>query len=183
MDLRKHLEQYLVLIIAKSTINLIGQARELIEVLPKIGGKLYLAGNGASAALAAHACTDFTKQAKVPSITFHDPALITAFANDYGYDHWLEKALEFHLNPEDVVVLISVSGESASVVNAAHAAQRLGCKIISLTGRKVSNSLSQLADVSLHVKSDAYNVVENIHSIWLTSIVDLIVGRDVYEVS
>ena len=48
-------------------------------------GRLIFIGNGASASLASHAATDFTKQAKIPSIAFNDHNLITALSNDYGY--------------------------------------------------------------------------------------------------
>lgn len=81
--------------------------------------KLMFAGNGASASISEHGAVDFTKQGRVRAVTFHDPNLMTCFANDYGYDHWMAKAIEHYADPGDVAVLISTSGRSPSVVNAA----------------------------------------------------------------
>jgi D-sedoheptulose 7-phosphate isomerase len=145
------------------------------------GGKLMLAGNGASASASEHGAVDFTKQGKVRAITFHDPNLITCFANDYGYDNWIAKAIEHYSNPEDAVVLISVSGTSPSVVNAAKYARSVGLPVTSFTGRKPDNQLKQLSDIAFFVASDAYNVVECIHCIWLTATIDLLIGSSVYE--
>ena len=54
------------------------------------------AGNGASASIANHASLDFTKQAKIKSVNFNESALITAFANDYGYENWIQKAVKYY---------------------------------------------------------------------------------------
>jgi D-sedoheptulose 7-phosphate isomerase len=154
---------------------------ELAVAVRDRGGKLMFAGNGASASTSEHGAVDFTKQGKVRSITFHDPNLITCFANDFGYDHWIAKAIEYHAAPDDAVVLISVSGNSPSVVNAAKYARSVGLPVVSFTGRKPDNALKQLADLDFFVPSEAYNVVECIHSIWLTATIDLVIGKSVYE--
>ncbi|PVB59493.1 SIS domain-containing protein [Labrenzia sp. 011] len=145
------------------------------------GNKMMFAGNGASASIAEHGAVDFTKQGKVRGVTFHDPNLMTCFANDFGYDHWVAKAIEHLGDDGDVVVLISVSGESPSVVNAAKYAKSRGMTVVAFTGRNSKNSLAVQADLNFFVASDAYNVVENIHSIWLTTTVDYVIGKAVYE--
>lgn len=147
----------------------------------KSGKKMMFAGNGASASISEHGAVDFTKQGNVRSVTFHDPNLITCFANDFGYDHWLAKAIEHYGDDGDAVVLTSVSGESPSVVNAARYARSRGMYVIAFTGRKPDNTLTQCADLNFHVASDAYNIVENIHSIWMTTTVDYLIGKAVYE--
>ena len=155
---------------------------ELARKVKERGGKLIFAGNGASAATAGHAALDLTKQGGVRAVTFHDPIMMTALANDCGYDHWLEKALELHADPGDAVVLISVSGESPSVVNAARCARSRDLPVVGFTGRHWDNSLARLSDVSFWVRSHAYNRVEAIHSIWLSAAIDYVIGRAVYEV-
>ena len=145
-------------------------------------GKLIFAGNGASAAIASHAALDFTKQARVRATTFHDAALMTAFANDYGYEHWMAEAIEHYSDPEDVIVLISVSGTSPCIVAAAQRANRLDRALVGFSGRHADNDLAQMANLSFHVPSHAYNIVENIHGIWISAAIDLIIGNAEYEV-
>ena len=74
--------------------------------------KIIIAGNGGSAAMASHLAVDFTKAAGIRAINFNEADLITCFANDYGYEHWLEKALEAYADPGDLAILISSSGKS-----------------------------------------------------------------------
>lgn len=145
------------------------------------GRKMIFAGNGASASIAEHGAVDFTKQGKVRGVTFHDPNLMTCFANDFGYDHWMAKAIEHHADPGDAAVLISVSGTSPSVVNAAKAAKRLGMKVVTFTGRDAGNPLKAEGDINFWIGSNAYNLVENLHSIWLTATVDYVIGKTEYE--
>ena len=144
-------------------------------------GKMMFAGNGASASISEHGAVDFTKQGGVRGVTFHDPNLMTCFANDFGYDHWVAKALEHYADPGDAVVLISTSGRSPSVVNAAHTARRMGLKVVAFTGRDADNPLKAAADLNFWVPSNAYNVVENLHSIWLTATIDYLIGKAEYE--
>ncbi|AXI48001.1 phosphoheptose isomerase [Sulfitobacter sp. SK012] len=143
--------------------------------------KMMFAGNGASASIAEHGAVDFTKQGKVRAVTFHDPNLMTCFANDFGYDHWVAKAIEHYGDEGDAVVLISTSGQSPSVVNAAHKARDMGMQVISFTGRTEDNALKAASDLSFWVPSHAYNVVENLHSIWLTATIDFVIGKAEYE--
>lgn len=145
------------------------------------GAKMMFAGNGASASIAEHGAVDFTKQGKVRGTTFHDPNLMTCFANDFGYDHWMAKAVEHYADENDAVVLISVSGESPSVVNAARKAKEMGLSVVTFTGRAPDNALKMLGDINFWVPSHAYNLVENLHSIWLTATVDLVIGKAEYE--
>ena len=145
------------------------------------GKKLMFAGNGASAAIAAHGSVDFTKQGGVRAINFNEADLITCFANDYGYDHWMAKAVEFYGDPGDTVVLISVSGTSPSVVEAAKHAKDAGLNVVTFTGRSADNALRQLGDINFWVDSHAYNIVECIHMIWITTAIDMVIGKAEYE--
>lgn len=179
--LTTYFEEYQKLAFGPESHAAIEKLADLAAQVRDRGGKLIFAGNGASASTSEHGAVDFTKQGKVRSITFHDPNLITCFANDFGYDNWIAKAIEYHAGPEDAVVLISVSGTSPSVVNAARYAKSVGLPIVSFTGRKPDNPLRQLSKVAFFVPSDAYNVVECIHTIWLTAAIDLLIGSSVYE--
>ena len=94
---------------------------------------------------------------------------------------WIEKAIEFYSDQDDILILISSSGSSQNMVNAAKYAKKNKIKtIITLTGNKKDNPLKQLGDINFWVDSSAYNHVENIHQIILLSLVDLIIGRSEY---
>lgn len=179
--LESYFQQYRDLLINDEIKARIAEFAALALEVRASGRKMIFSGNGASASISEHGAVDFTKQGGVRGITFHDPNLMTCFANDFGFDHWVAKALEHYGDPGDVVVLISTSGRSPSVVNAAHAARRLGMKVVSFTGRDADNPLKMAADLSFYVPSNAYNIVENLHSVWLTATVDYVIGKAEYE--
>jgi len=155
--------------------------KRLAEQVKENSAKMIFAGNGASAAISAHGAVDFTKQAKVRGITFNEADLITCFANDFGYDNWMAEGVKHYADPNDVVVLTSVSGTSPSVVNAAKVAKEMGLTVVSFTGRYHDNALRGISDIGFWVDSHAYNIVECIHMIWLTTVIDSVIGKYVYE--
>jgi len=149
----------------------------------KLGGKLYFYGNGASASLSSHAATDFSKQAKIQALAMNDHNLITAFSNDYGYSKWVEKSIEIYVNKDDLIFFISVSGESENLKNGLIYAKNNGIKTISFTGCKPENFLKSNSDLNLWVDSNSYNIVESIHTICVTALIDLIIGKSSYKVN
>lgn len=136
------------------------------------GRKVVLAGNGASAAISSHLAVDLTKCAGVRAVTFNEADLITCFANDYGHERWMAKALEFYADDGDLVVLISSSGRSPNVVNAAAYAKARGLHLVTLSGFDPDNPLRALGDLNLWVNSHRYNIVETTHQSWLLTAVD-----------
>ena len=143
--------------------------------------KILIFGNGGSAAIASHFSVDMTKNAKVRCVNFNEADLITCFSNDYGYEKWVEKAVEVYGDPGDMLIIISSSGKSKIIVNGCIAAKNKKFKyIVTLTGQENSNPVSKLGDVNLWVNSKAYNFIENTHQIWLLTIVDLIIGKREY---
>ena len=154
-----------------------------IEETSKANGKLIFVGNGASASLCSHAATDFTKQAKITSIAFNDHNLITALSNDYGYEYWVSKAIEYYSKENDMLIFISVSGESKNLINGINYANKNKRKTASLTGSDENNTLKSKSQFSLWVDSKAYNIVESIHTIWITLIIDMFVGHPEYSVN
>lgn len=157
--------------------------RDAISKIKFNNGKLIFIGNGASASLASHAATDFTKQAKIRSVAFNDHNLITALSNDYGYQNWVSKAIELYADPLDMIIFISVSGESDNLLNGIDFANKQSICTASLTGSIATNSLKSKSNYSLWVNSKAYNIVESIHTIFITLIIDLFVGSPEYSVN
>ena len=110
--------------------------KKLLLQMKEQGGKVMIAGNGGSAAMASHVSVDLTKQAGIRTVNFNEADLITCFANDYGYENWVTKAIEFYGDEGDVAILISSSGKSNNIINAASQANKMGIHVITLTGFK-----------------------------------------------
>ena len=165
----------------ENLIKKIISAKEEFLKIKETNNKIMIFGNGGSAAIASHVSVDLTKNAKVRCVNYNESDLITCFSNDYGYERWVEKAVEFYSDKNDVLVLISSSGKSQNMINACKAAKNKKIsKIITFTGHDKNNPLSSLGDINFWIDSKAYNYVENIHQIWLLAIVDLIIGKREY---
>jgi D-sedoheptulose 7-phosphate isomerase len=181
--LEDYFNRYQQSLFATNVYEEIKAFKELCLEIKANNAQLLIAGNGASASIASHACTDFTKQGGVRAMSFNEANLITAFANDYGYEHWVSHAVDFYAKPGDAVVLISSSGRSANLVNAAKFAKEKGLKVITFTGFAEDNPLKTAGDLNFWLDSKAYNIIECTHMIWITAVVDLIIGKAEYGVS
>jgi len=146
-----------------------------------IDKKVIFCGNGGSAAMASHCAVDLTKNAGIKAINFNEADLITCFANDFGYENWISNALRFYGEENDVVVLISSSGRSQNIINAAEYAKKNSINIVTFSGFDDDNPLKSLGDINFWVDSNAYNIVEMTHHIWLLAIVDMIIGNSEYS--
>ena len=144
----------------------------------KDGKKIIIAGNGGSAAMASHVAVDLTKAAGIRAINFNEADLITCFANDYGYEHWVAKALEAYADPGEMAILISSSGNSQNMLNGAEKAKSMGLSVITVSGFLSDNPLRKLGDLNLWVDSTKYNIVEMTHHVWLVAIVDYLIESE-----
>lgn len=158
--------------------------KESIMHSAKLAKKTLIFGNGGSAAIASHFAVDLSKNGKIRTLCFNEPSLITCLSNDYGYENWVSKCVEYHADEGDTIIFISSSGKSKNMLNGASAArEKMAHKIITFTGFEENNPLSKLGDVNVWVNSKAYNFVENIHQIQLLAIVDSIIGTEFYDAS
>ena len=137
--------------------------------------KIIVVGNGGSAAMASHVAVDFTKAAGIRAINFNEADLITCLANDYGYEHWVVKALEAYADQGDLAILISSSGKSQNILNGAEKATDMGVSVITFSGFLSDNPLRKLGDLNLWVDSSEYNIVEMTHHVWLVAIIDYLI--------
>lgn len=153
--------------------NLIEHSVNLINKCYNNGGKVYIVGNGGSSSIASHISVDFAKVAKVPSLTFNNANLITCFANDYGHDNWVTEAIKAYMQKNDIIILISSSGTSINIVNAAKYCKENSIPLITFSGFNVNNYLSKKGNINFHIKSKNYNFIEMSHHIILVSIVDI----------
>jgi D-sedoheptulose 7-phosphate isomerase len=147
-------------------------AVELLHSIKAASGKVIVVGNGGSAAMASHVTVDLIKAAKFRAMNFNEASLVTCFANDYGYENWVDMALKAYADPKDLVMLISSSGKSPNIVNGARRAREMNLKIITFSGFSDENPLRTLGDFNFWANSNDYNVVEMTHHIWLLALVD-----------
>ena len=154
---------------------------DLILKTSKKKGKILIFGNGGNISTAAHFATDMTKNAKIKTMVFNDPNLITCFSNDYGFNQWVKKTIEYYGSKKDLIILLSVSGESQNLVNAAKYCKKNKINCISISGFKRNNSLSRYAKISLWINSKSYNLVEIIQMTILLSFIDKKIGSLTYK--
>ena len=179
---KKYLEDFSTLVKPnEEIIEKINTIKNILIETKKNNSKTMIFGNGGSAAIASHVSVDLTKNANIRCSNYNEADLITCFSNDYGYDRWIEKTVDFYGDEKDVIILISSSGKSKNMLNACKAAKnKKMSKIITLTGHDKDNPLSKLGDINLWIDSKAYNFVENVHQLWLLTLCDLIIGKREY---
>ena len=122
----------------------------------KNGGKLVLCGNGGSASDALHFAGEivgcFQKERSAwPAVVLNaDVATMTAIANDYGYEDVFARQAEGHVNPEDIFIGISTSGNSENVLRAIDVAKKKGAKTVALLGGN-GGKISKMVDYPIIV--------------------------------
>ena len=159
-------------VLANVTEKQLNEAIKIIKKTIKNSGKIYIVGNGGSASIASHVSVDFAKVARVKSSTFNNANLITCFANDYGYENWVTEAIKAYMNKNDMIILISSSGTSKNIVNAAKYCKKKSINLLTLSGFKKNNPLSKLGKVNFYINSNQYNFIEMSHHIILVYLVD-----------
>ena len=176
-----YLERYKKALLRTDVSETMIAMKKLLLKTRDSGNKVLIVGNGGSAAIASHVSVDLTKQAGIRTVNFNEADLITCFANDYGYENWVTKAIEFYGDEGDVAILISSSGKSPNMINAAVQAKSMKMPIITLTGFEQDNPLRQFGELDFWLDSRAYNIIENTHQIWLLMVCDLILGKVEYS--
>lgn len=150
-------------------IDAVARLAELVEKTHEDGGTIYTMGNGGSAATASHFAVDLSKTAAIKGkrpikcVCLNDnmPA-ITAIGNDLSFDQVFSSQIDALVEPGDLVLLISGSGNSENILRAVEAAKRCGARTAALLGFD-GGKLLALADVNVHVASDQYGVIEDLH--------------------
>ena len=136
--------------------------------------RIIILGNGGSSSVASHISQDYMKfQGKKVSI-LSDPSMITMLTNDFGYEQAYQKFLEYYVEKETLVILMSSGGESDNILNC-----QTWCEVNSvdygvLTGFSPENTIRSRATNALwnyYINSSDYGVVECCHQIFLHGVV------------
>lgn len=149
-----------------AALNAVLQARDR-------DANIYVFGNGGSASTASHYVCDFAKGASeaLGGKRFHfhclsdNTPIITAVANDIGYEEIFRFQLQKRLKADDLVIAISGSGNSENVVRAVDYACQVGTQVVGITGYNGGQVL-QMCDYAMHVPIDDMQVVEDFHMIF-----------------
>ena len=146
----------------------IASAGELCGRALAQGQRIYLCGNGGSAADAQHIAAELIgrfvhDRRALPAIALTtDTSALTAIGNDYGYDEVFSRQVEGLCQEGDVLIAISTSGNSGNILNAVDAAHRASASVIGLSG-KSGGALDTKCDVSLVVPSDVTARIQEMH--------------------
>lgn len=133
------------------------------------GRKIFIMGNGGSASTASHFVADLAKNTRKAGLPNYrvigltdNMALLSAYANDEGYENVFVQQLASFVQPGDLVIAISASGNSPNVIKATELANQVGARTVGFTGFN-GGALGKLVDINLHVPSNIIEQVEDIH--------------------
>ena len=155
--------------LAQVSTDAVAKAGAALQDAAQRDAQILAIGNGGSASIADHLSCDWTKGTCSPgrnAIRAHSLAanapLLTALANDFGYDQTFSRQLEMFARSGDVLVAISSSGRSANILAALRTARVRGLSSIAFTGFD-GGEAAKLADISIHVPFHNYGIVEDCH--------------------
>tara|TARA_X000000950_G_scaffold242417_1_gene296764 strand:+ start:4468 stop:5019 length:552 start_codon:yes stop_codon:yes gene_type:complete len=152
----------------KDILNLCNQ---ILDVKKK-KSKIMIFGNGAGASIASHFANDLTNTSGIRAMSYDNTAQITCLSNDYLFQNWVKKIINFYANNNDLVILLSASGNSKNMINAAKFCKKKKINYFSITGFKKQNKLNLNSSNKIWINSLSYNYVEMSQLFILLSIVD-----------
>jgi D-sedoheptulose 7-phosphate isomerase len=140
-----------------------------------LGAKnIIILGNGGSNAISCHIAQDYTKALGVKSLAFGDTSRMSCYANDYGWENAYVKFLEHFANDDTLVILISSSGNSQNILNAAQYCITKH-KMITLSGFDHLNKLKTVYGphslLHFYIPATDYGIVEIAHEFILHSVI------------
>ncbi|PKO13710.1 MAG: hypothetical protein CVU39_17935 [Chloroflexi bacterium HGW-Chloroflexi-10] len=163
------------------------KVKHVIQVLHHAhlnGKQIFIMGNGGSASTASHLVCDLAKNIYfegLPPFKAIDlnssNAIFTALANDEGYENVFAHQLRNLIQPNDIVIAISTSGNSPNILKAVELANRVGAISIGFTGFE-GGKLSEMVNIEVRVPSDNIRHVEDIHMI-----ISHLISFALYEIS
>jgi D-sedoheptulose 7-phosphate isomerase len=159
----------LQLVLDRLPIDLIEQVILTLHEARLLRRQVFIMGNGGSASTASHFVCDLgkgTRQKGLPNFRViglsDNIALMSAYANDEGYQNVFSQQLANLVQPDDIVIGISTSGNSRNVIEAIELANRSGAKTVGFTGID-GGKLAELVDINIYVPCDNIGQIEDVH--------------------
>jgi len=169
----------LVAELQKSGVETLAAAAEAITKAIKQNGTVYICGNGGSAADAQHIAAEFVgrferERKPLPAVALTtNTSVITAIANDYGFENVFIKQVEALVREGDILWAISTSGTSPNIIAAAESAKKKGALVLAFTGSS-NSKLEQIADICFCANSESTARSQEIHQVAYHIICDLV---------
>ena len=136
--------------------------------------RIIILGNGGSSSVASHISQDYMKFHKKKVSILSDPSMITMLANDFGYRKAYKKFLEYYVEKDTLVIIMSSGGESKNMINCVNWCEENNVAYGVLTGFDSDNTIRKMSKNALwnyYIGSDSYGVVECVHQIFLHGVV------------
>lgn len=179
-QINKTVEAHLALI-AEGGVAVIQEMADVMAEALESGGRIYIMGNGGSAAQAQHMAGEIVgrfmceRSAWPAQALSVDTSVLTAVANDYGYDRIFERQVEAFVKPGDVAIGLSTSGNSTNVEKGLALAKKLGARTLALSGRG-GGRMKDLVDICLVTPDVADNSprVQEVHLTVIHILCDLV---------
>ncbi len=165
-----------------SSLEFIETASAWIAGCFEKGGKILIAGNGGSLCDATHFAEELTgqfrkKRKALPALALSDPGHITCVGNDLGFDEVFSRGVEAFGRPEDILILLTTSGNSQNILNAALCAKEMGLKTIAFNG-KTGGKLRGLCDLEWIVSGFEYSDrIQEAHMAAIHIIIEMVEKR------
>ena len=168
--------------IIKESVSLSNKIQDaVLEIYNSLidGNKIYLFGNGGSAADAQHIAAELIGRYKIeresiPAVSLTtDTSILSSLSNDYSFETIFSRQCESLVEKNDIVIAISTSGNSKNVINGIITAKKKGAKIIGLLGNN-GGEMKNLIDIPIIVNSSSTDKIQEVHRIIYHIICDLI---------
>ncbi|MCU0358910.1 MAG: D-sedoheptulose 7-phosphate isomerase [Cyclobacteriaceae bacterium] len=145
----------------------IDRAAALMINAVNAGGKIICCGNGGSHCVAMHFAEELTGRYRenrnpIPALSISDPGHLSCVGNEYGYEYVFSRFVDAIGQPNDVLLVVSTSGNSANVIQAAQSAKKKGIKVVALTGKN-GGKVAPLVDVEIRVPH--FGFADRIHEV------------------
>jgi len=171
--------------ISKNLSDTIIRASEMIIGTYQTGGKIILIGNGGSAGDVQHIAAEFVGRFKLERRSLlaialtTNTSILTALANDYGYENVFSRQLDSLANDKDILIAITTSGNSLNILKAVEEVKLRNIKVIGMTGR-TGGKLKNMVDILINVPSDNTPRIQEGH-ITIGHIICYLVERNLFD--
>nr|CRH06834.1 putative phosphoheptose isomerase [Candidatus Magnetococcus massalia] len=146
---------------------------ELLRQQAQAARSVWWIGNGGSAAICSHLSQDLINKLNLRSHTLNDASLMSCMANDYGYESVYLQPLQKLARPDDLLIAISSSGNSANIVQSAQWALEAGLNVVTLSAFAEDNKLWQLpSHLAFYLPTTLYGQAEVGHEALLHSVIE-----------